>query len=262
MATSSTSYLQTLTKDEAIAFATSLQKVKAHLSQERQWLETQVQQKIVQLQGMETLLSEVEALGLIVADTHLRPETTSLVAAPVAPVVATAVATYKSVLENPATENGITKPVATTEPAAALSVERPAQQPSDQQGNVETAQTLRGSEPSANTKTNTAKTKQPKPSTLSADKMQQRGRVSNLQQCLKRSFRNQALTESVSDILNRAATPLSTDEVMATLYDGLPKADYDRAKHSLANILSAGRSKGAWQSPGRGLYAGNAVATT
>jgi hypothetical protein len=65
----------------------------------------------------------------------------------------------------------------------------------------------------------------------------------------------------VGDILNNASAPLSTDEVMAELYDGLSKEDYNRAKNSLANILSVGRSKGTWKSTGRGRYAGNAVAT-
>ncbi|UBF24919.1 hypothetical protein K9N68_25190 [Kovacikia minuta CCNUW1] len=61
--------------------------------------------------------------------------------------------------------------------------------------------------------------------------------------------------QPLGDILNQATAPLSTDAVMAALYDGLPTAEYDRAKHSLANTLSVGRSKGLWKSAGRGVQA-------
>jgi hypothetical protein len=46
------------------------------------------------------------------------------------------------------------------------------------------------------------------------------------------------------------------------LYEGLSTEDYQRAKHSLANILSVGKSKGTWQSVGRGRYTGNAAVLT
>ncbi len=77
----STSYLQTLAKDEAIAFVASLQKVKDHLSQELQWMSEQAQQKTAQLQSLETLLSEAVALGLITAQTDSTPELTHASAA-------------------------------------------------------------------------------------------------------------------------------------------------------------------------------------
>lgn len=127
-------------------------------------------------------------------------------------------------------------------------------------GKVDAAKVSRDSQPLAASKTSTAKAKQPKPSMPPASKVNQRGKASNLQPFLKSQWRDQALTAAVGDILNRAAAPLSTDAVMAALYDGLPTAAYDRAKHSLANTLSVGRSKGAWQSIGRGRYAGNAPA--
>lgn len=265
MTTSSMSYLQTLAKDEAIAFVTSLQKVKAHLSQELQWVSEQVQQKTAQLQSIETLLSEAEALGLVTADTHPILGAASAIAAPSAPGVTTTGAPHESGLELPATENESTSPVATTEAVAveiaALPSKKPSKPSRGQHEKVDPAKMLSGSKPLATNKTSTARAKQPKPSTPTASKAHQRGKASNLQQFLKRSFRDQALTEAVSNILNRAAVPLNTDEVMVALYDELPKADYDRAKHSLANILSVGKSKGAWKSTGRGHYASNAVTT-
>lgn len=263
METSPTSYLQTLAKDEAIAFATSLQKVKDHLSQSLRWLAAQVQHQTVQLQGIETLLAEAEALGLEAAETHSILEATSAVIAPATPGVTATGTTHANSLEISATENGSTSPITAMEPVAAaiaaLPVKKTSTQPRGQQGKAASAEASRDFKPSASIKTSTAKVKQPKASTPTS-KVNQRGKASNLQRFLKSQWRDKALTEAVSDILNRATAPLSTDEVMVALYDDLPKENYDRAKHSLANILSVGRSKGAWKSIGRGLYAGNAAA--
>ena len=249
VATSSTSYLQTLDKDEAIAFVASLQTVKDHLSQALLWLEAQVQQKTVQLQGIETMLAEAETLGLVVAAPQSIPDASS----------------PESAVELPATENGSTLPAIAPEPVAAviapLPTKKPSKQPPGQSGKVDSAKESRDSKPPVAIKTSTAKTKQPKPSTPPASKVNQRGKASPLQPFLKSQWRDKALTEAVGDILDQAAAPLSTDEVMAALYNGLPTAAYDRAKHSLANILSVGRSKGAWKSTGRGRYAGNVVTT-
>jgi len=60
----STSYLQTLSQDDAIAFVASLQKVKDHLQSELNWMNQQVQQKTVQLEGIETMLSEAATLSI------------------------------------------------------------------------------------------------------------------------------------------------------------------------------------------------------
>ena len=133
-----------------------------------------------------------------------------------------------------------------------------AAQPRRQQAKVAPAKALRGSKASA-TKSSHAPGKQPKASAPSVGKVNQRGNASGLQRFLQNQWRDKVLTEAIGEILKRAAVPLSTDEVMAALYDGLPKADYDRAKHSLANILSVGKSKGTWQSTGRGRYASNGV---
>lgn len=228
-------------------------------------METQVQQKTMQLQGLDTLLSEAEALGLAAAETHSTAETTSVVNPPVPPALTATGASDVSTLEPLPTENGSTSPGAATAPVmtaiGALSVKKPSKQSRGQQGKGEQAKASSDSKSSASIKNSTLPAKLPKPSTPSAGKTNQRGRTSGLQQFLKSQWRDKALTEVVSDILNRAAAPMSTDEVMAALYDGLPKDDYDRAKHSLANILSVGRSKGAWQSKGRGRYAGKAVTT-
>jgi hypothetical protein len=168
-----------------------------------------------------------------------------------------------SAIELAAAESEGTESSAEPEPVAAAIAALPAKKTSTKQrgsqGKASSAKTP-SPKPSATTQTTTAK-KPPKPATPPAGKTNQRGKTSNLQRFLKNQWRDKALTESVGDILNSASAPLSTDEVMAELYDGLSKEDYNRAKNSLANILSVGRSKGTWKSTGRGRYAGNAVAT-
>jgi hypothetical protein len=247
----STSYLQTLAKDEAIAFVASLQKVKDHLSQELQWMNEQAQQKTTQIQGIETLLSEASTLGLVTPEADSIPDVTP-----------ESVEELASAIELAAAESGSTASSDAPEPVAAAIAALPAKKTSTKQrgsqGKANSAKTP-SPKPSATTQTTTAK-KPPKPATPPADKTNQRGKTSNLQRFLKSQWRDKALTESVGDILNNASAPLSTDEVMAELYDGLSKEDYNRAKNSLANILSVGRSKGTWKSTGRGRYAGNAVA--
>ena len=249
MATS-TSHLKTLAKDEAIVFVTSLQKVKDHLSQELQWMNEQAQQKTTQLQGIETLLSEASTLGLVTPEADSIPEVTP-----------ESVEELASAIELAAAESGSTASSDMPEPVAAAIAALPVKKTSTKQrGSQEKAKsgkTPPGPKPSATT---TAK-KPSKPAAPPAGKTSQRGKTSNLQRFLKNQWHDKALTESVGDILNNASAPLSTDEVMAELYDGLSKDDYNRAKNSLANILSVGRSKGTWKSTGRGRYAGNAVAT-
>ncbi|XGV97696.1 MAG: hypothetical protein ACAF41_01885 [Leptolyngbya sp. BL-A-14] len=242
MATASSSYLQTLPKDEAIAFVASLQTVKDHLSQALLWLEAQVQQKTVQLQGIETLLSEAATLGLLVAAPHSIP----------------APSTHESTAALPDTGDGSPLSAIVAAATAARLPQKPAKQSPRQQRHVASAKAARDSQPATATKTNLAKTKPSKPATPPPHNVNQRGKASPLQRFLKRQWHDKALTAAVGDILDQAAAPLSTDELMAALYDGLPTAEYDRAKHSLANILSVGRSKGTWKSTGRGLYVGNA----
>ncbi len=252
MATS-TSYLQTLAKDEAIAFVASLQKVKDHLSQEVQWMNEQAQQKTTQLQGIETLLSEASALGLVTSEPDSIPEVTP-----------ESVVELADAIELAAAESGSTASSDEPEPVAAAIAALPAKKTSTkQQGSQEKAKPGKtpGSKPSTATQTTTAK-KPSKPAAPPVGKTNQRGKTSNLQRFLKNQWSDKALTEAVGEVLNSASAPLSTDEVMAELYDGLSKEDYNRAKNSLANILSVGRSKGTWKSTGRGRYAGNAVATS
>lgn len=263
MTTFPTSYLQTLAKEEAIAFLESLEQVKDHLRQELQWMQAQVQQKSVQIQSIETLLSEASALKLVGTAIQATEEEAAVVP-PTDEIVPTTAATDENALELPATTNGITASDKASEPVTTAIAALPNKASSTQQrssrGKASHTKNPPVSKPSTSPKTNTTKVKQPN-SSPSAVKTSQRGRTSGLQQFLKSQWRDKAITEAVGDILDRATAPLSTDEMMTALYDGLPQDDYDRAKHSLANTLSVGRSKGAWRSTGRGRYVGNGSAS-
>jgi hypothetical protein len=231
--TSPTSYLQTLPQTEANAFVTSLQKVKEHLSQELGWISTQLQQKTVQLQGIEAILSEFGSVstsdtapvppaeGLTSGNTSvsrlLDLETTSS-PAPAAPSSEVA----------PARQPG-KKPKSNSKPAAKASPKSAAK---PKQG---------AATPGRKTKATAATTAEP----------------NALRPFLQAAFQNQSLSDSIVQVLTNAAEPLSADNLMVELYEGLSSEDYKRAKRSLTNILSTGRSKGKWRSAERGLYTNN-----
>ncbi len=253
MANSPTSYLHTLAKDEAIAFVASLQKVKEHLSQELHWISVQAHQKTTQLQGIETLLSEALALGLIDSKALSVTKPSSAPTDDFAPAVANG--SRAAVIPSIAPST-ITTP---TTPAPSTRQKRGSQSP-------KAAKAPRGSKPSAAkssvpSKTSTAPTKQSSRSTAATSKARSSKSV-GLQQFLQKPYRDKSLTDSVSQILALTSKPLSADDIMAKLYDGLSSGDYKRAKNSVTNILSVGRSKGKWKSTSRGLYAGNAVASS
>jgi len=256
---SPTSYLQTLADDETIAFVTSLQSVKVYLSQELQWINEQVQQKTVQFQGIETLLSEALVRELLPteADSVLIPLSTAV---PSTPMVTADVATGESNLDLPAAANGGTASNESSDGVTAAIAALPDKTPlKSRGGKVKSAQmkTSRNPKSGKTPKASAAKTKR---SPSSVSKASRTGKTSELNQFLRGQFRGKVLIESVSEILDRASAPLNTDEIMAELYEDLSTEDYQRAKHSLANILSIGKSKGTWQSAGRGRYTGKARA--
>jgi hypothetical protein len=259
MTNSPTSYLQTLADDETIAFVTSLQSVKAYLSQELQWINEQAQQKTVQLQGIETLLSEALARELLPTDAGSVPIPLSA-AVPSVPMVTADIATGESDLDIPDPSNGGTASSESSDGVTAAIAALPNPTSSKSRGGkVKSAQTKapRNSQSGKTPKASAAKNKR-SPSSVSSGS--RTGKTSELNQFLRGQFRGKVLIESVSEVLDRASSPLNTDEIMAELYEGLSTEDYQRAKHSLANILSVGKSKGSWQSAGRGRYTGKARA--
>jgi hypothetical protein len=259
VANSHVSYLQTLAKDEAIAFVSSLQKVKEHLSHELQWINGQVQQKTIQLEGIDTLLSEAVGLGLL------------------APNAVSTVATELEQASSPAAlaaTNGNSVTVEATTPTDAI-----AGTPSESTLTASAPPPKRGKQRQAdNISSSKRKAKLPatgKPgaakttSKATATKARKPGRPPQaasdsgkatdygFQQFLQASFQDQSMTDAVGAILAATKEPLNTDAIMAQLYAGLSGEPYQRAKSSLSNILSVGKTKGKWKSPGRGLYIGS-----
>jgi hypothetical protein len=238
----SLSYLQTLPQTEATAFVISLQKVKEHLSQELAFINTQLQQKTVQLQGINGILAD---LGSPATEVPV-PVSEAL--------VSEALASEAPVSEVPTNGNSSVSRLLD------LETPTPASPSSDQETAVsEPVRSQRGKKPSSQSKT-PAKAKRGATKPASKSKSSARSSEPNaLKPFLQVAFQNQPLNESIAQVLSNAAEPLSTDELMVELYEGLSSEDYQRAKRSLTNILSTGRSKGKWQSTGRGLYASNAT---
>lgn len=252
-----TSYLQTLAKDDAIAFIASVQKVQAHLSEELKWMTAQVQQKTTQLEGIEALLTEAVSLGLLESNDVIPPIATktrqdatpamdkeSEVSPPDAPDTAESSEDELPVTESTSDAVSESPQVESTEPPTdpiALQPRRRGRTAAKQKGSV--------------------KAKSPKSSTRAASKKEKSAEGAELRQYLRPEFQDNTLMESIAQVLDQSSEPLETDEIMSALYESLSDEDYKRAKRSLANLLSVGRSKGRWQSTGRGRYVGKAVAT-
>jgi hypothetical protein len=245
----STSYLQSLPDDEATVFLVALQKVKDHLSEELQLLNQQVQQKTMQFQGIEALLAEATAkelakqepsstatrdaaslnlLGTIAppppADESQLPATNGAIAAAPADGVTTATQVQKTVKTPTAAKAKSSSKAATASKGSTTTKKKTPANP---------------------------KAKAKKPSTAKG---------SELRKLLQPQFQDKTFGDAVSEILEQANQPLHIDELIDALYGELSDRDYERAKVSLANVLSVGSGKGRWRNVSKGMYAGNTVA--
>lgn len=255
------SYLQTLAKDEATTLVTSLQKVKEHLSHELHRMSEQVQQKTIQLQGIETLLSEAAELGLAPHATSTQDFTAS------SNVNATSVMEAVAFNEGQAAASPLeqtTLAVANGNNLAASAATSPSLTVSSPPPRGKQRQQSKPSQPKRDTKlsadkTKTVKAEKPARSTPSTSDGNQ-ATLSGFQTFLQTNFQDKSMTEAVGEILQSATEPLNTDAIMAELYHGLSNEAYNRAKSSLSNILSVGKTKGKWKSPARGMYVANALA--
>lgn len=271
MANSHVSYLHTLAKEEAIAFVTSLQKVKEHLSHELQWMNGQVQQKTIQLQGIDTLLSEAVGLGLLPSNAiATQPSTATKVdsssvtvedqtdlsqAEPTLPAILAATNGKSLTAETTASSHtaaGIPLEAALATPAAPPKRGR---QPSKQ--NAKQPSIGKASAPKTTSPKATAATAKKPGRAEKTGSEANNAAVSGFQQFVQPPFKDQSMTDAVGEILATAKEPMNTDAIMAKLYDGLSGEPYQRAKSSLSNILSVGKTKGKWKSPSRGLYLGS-----
>lgn len=250
MTSASTSYLQSLPDNEATTFLAALQKVKDHLGKELQLLNQQVQQKTMQFQGIEALLAEaqgkesakqepsppstLDAASLDLLDTI----TPSLAPAEESPLPATngAAAPADVVEAAPQAQK-------TAKPPAAAKAKAPAKAATASKGNTATKKKTTAQPKAKGKQTTTAKS-------------------SELRKLLQPQFQDKTFGGAVSEILAQANQPLHIDELIDTLYGELSDPDYERAKVSLANVLSVGSSKGRWRNVSKGMYAGNAMAVS
>ena len=241
-----TSYLQTLSQDEAIAFIRSLQKVKSHLSGELEWMTQQVEQKTTQLQGIETLLAEAIALGFISPGSDATADVTTaktIASPPPSQTVSPAVGDGLSNGSHAAKSDLDTAPLNRTTSTTTSPKSVPPM--------------------SAMTKkANEAKAKKPSSSLKSAGRESQSKAYKELRELLVPKFRNKTFTDVVAHVLSSAAKPLHLDELLSEMYGTLSTQDFKRAKVSLANVLSVGKNEGKWKNLGQGMYAANSVASS
>jgi len=239
-------YLQTLPSDEAIVLVASLQKVKDHLAEELEWMNQQIQQKTVQLQGIETLLAEADSLQLAKAD----PKTTA--------------GSPTKNLESRTTGNadrisasdslGILTSALNRLPAK--TEEKPKASPKTVSSKPQTKAKASPSETSSPTKD-----KQAVP-TKTNRKGSPSGKPKELRDLLVKKYQGKTFGDIANQLLTNANKPVHVDDLLTEMYGNLPPSDYKRAKLALAKLLSAGKIEGKWQSLGQGTYAANGVATS
>lgn len=247
MTSASTSYLQTLPADEADAFLVALQKLKDHLSKELQLLNQQVQQKTMQFQGIEALLAEAQAKES--AKQQPSPPSTLDAASlglldTIAPSLEPADNSQLPTTNGAAPADGVTtapQEQKTAKPPAAAKAQSPSKAATASKGST-TTKKKSAAKPKAQGK---------KPTTTQG---------SELRKLLQPQFQDKTFGDAVSEILEQANQPLHIDELIDTLYGELSDPDYERAKVSLANVLSVGSGKGRWKNISKGMYAGNTVA--
>jgi hypothetical protein len=253
----STSYLQPLSSTEANAFTTSLQKVQAHLQQELEWMNQQMQQKKLQLQGIETLLAEASTLGLLETDA-------GMISAPVAaeakaePIAATAAGAAAPTQPEPAVANDAE---AIADVSEAVPTQESASSPDQVAAPSKAAQgEPTASKPPAKTKSQkssaakTATKKKPDVKSQSRPKTSKAQPQSKSRALLRPEFADVSLADAVAQVLAQAAEPLHVDQLVSEMYEAVSGEDLKRVKASLANILSKGKRSGKWRNVGNGMY--------
>lgn len=217
----------------------------------------QVQQKTLQLEGIEALLTEATQLELNSPDFASSTEPTS---AEVEDVL-TASEAARAEVDHTAIATDLNEDISLSENDDASRVNQVSsiksatttgQRQSKRQAGNKSSHKSKPKSGATARKTSTAKTGKPTSTTRS---------VPDLRQFLWSQFEDKTFTDAVGEILDRSNVPLSLDDLIHQMYEDLPDRDYKRAKASLANVLSVGRGNGKWRSVSKGLFAGNAVAT-
>jgi len=220
----------------------------------------QMQQKTVQLQGIETLLAEASMLTPL--ETDAGPSTPPDAAdAPTTQASATELAAAGAVTPADAEPSGAdaTEAIAGTRedvPAkvSAVSSAPVAAAPEAAQNKQKASKpsTKAKSRQSSSAKTATKK----KPST----KSQSRSKASKAQDqpksraLLRPKFAEATLTDAVTQVLTQAGEPLHLDQLVSEMYEDISGEDLKRVKGALANVLSKGKRSGKWRNVGNGVY--------
>jgi len=237
------SSLQILSPDDAITFVDSLQKVKSHLHDELDQIHVLFQRRKQLLETIDEILSEAVSIGLV--DEH-SVEHQSLASvnrgnASSSPSVVPESLEVVDLTTEPEIANSADGAIGSTAVASTTTVTDTTTTPQPKRG--------RGRQTSSQPKHVKSVTAKP---TKGEGRKSAEGR--KLNQFLNPEFRDIGLVASIAQILTNSPEPLEIETIVATLYGSLSSSDYARAKRSIINTLSQGKSKGNWQSAGRGLY--------
>ena len=259
MTTSPTSYLQTLDKNEAIAFVASLQKVKEHLKHELKWITAQAEQKTTQLEGIEAILIEAITLGLIAdSPADLSADSAASNVSLIIPPVEMPLSSFHG-----SADINKTDPELETDTELETDAENEFGLTTDSQSDrrqVNNSKSKSAAQASTASKSRGSKAKSTSSAKKSTGKANLSAKSPDLKHFVRAEFQEQSFTDAVSQILEESSKPIGLSDVIAKLYGDLSNQDYQRAKISLTNVLSTGKNKGKWKSIGRGMYANNAVA--
>lgn len=220
----------------------------------------QVQQKTVQLQGIETLLAEASMLSPLETDADLiaPPDASD---APTTQESAIASAAAGAVAPTEAQPSGANDAEAIADASEKVSTQESAASPAPVTAAPEASQDKpAASKPSAKTKSQQSSspkaTTKKKPST----KSQARSKASKVQPqpksrvLLRPEFADETLTDAVTQVLTQTGEPTHIDQLVSELYEDISGEDLKRVKGSLANVLSKGKRSGKWRNVGNGVY--------
>lgn len=257
MANPTSSYLQTLPQDDALSFVESLQKVKAHLRGDLEWMSQQVEQKTLQLQGIEALLAEYESLDSEALQTPSTAEAQALESSSSDAVNLV----NQSEMTAPSNNHSVSNGENQSQPSAISTApsKNPAAtakpQPTSKNSKTSNSKSQPKARSSTPTKSGATTAKKTKPAGKSVSKAVKSGGRKELRDLLLPKFAGQSLTNVVAQVLAGTDQPLHLNQLLTEMYGILTDQDFQRAKVSLANVLSVGKKEGKWQNVGEGLYA-------
>ena len=220
----------------------------------------QVQQKMTQLQGIETLLTEASRLGHPETDADMptAPATSDASTTPEPTTTPAAAATVAPTQAEPAEKNNVEAAVATSEgvpaPESTSSSAEVAAPPATAQGEEIASKPSAKAQSPKSSSVKAATKKQPSTKTRSRSKTRKTKAQPKSRALLRPAFADTSLTDAVTQVLTQAAEPLHLDQLVSELYEDVSGEDVKQIKKALANVLSEGKKKGKWRNVGNGVY--------